>query len=721
MRFKLAFDGSFLEMRNSSETIQIKSERGKSLFSTVLEQDYREIFIGVDVGGTFTDLVFFDEATKKLDVLKVPTSTKIEQAIVEGLASSKIDPDRVRLISHATTTATNALLTFSGLAKTAFVTNTGFRDVLEIGRQRRAELYNLYSKRPTPLVKRENRFTIGGRILYDGTERERLSVGEIEKLAKKLARLGFECVVVGLLNSYANPQHERTVGEILRKRFKGRIVLSSEVNNEYREYERFSTAVVNATLIPLMSGYLDSLEKSLRRVGYTSPVYLMNSDGDVSTLEYASQFPISIIESGPAAGVLASLEVAKSLDLSKAATFDMGGTTAKAGIIDNFVPDIAYEFEAAGTSHSGRSIKGSGYPVRYPFIDLAEVSAGGGTIAWVDEGGALRLGPQSAGSEPGPAAYGKGGTEPTVTDANIVLGRLHPGHLLGGRMPVHKVLAYRAIREKISEKLGLKVEEAAESIIRTVNHNMSRAISIVSVERGRDPRDYSLIAFGGAGPIHACDLAEEMAIKRVVVPQHPGLFSAYGLLTVDLARMFSIPVMSTDLQLDSFFEKLRQEAKVALGREGVSDFKVFEYVDLRYQGQSYEITLSHSTPEEMRRGFDAKHKEFYGYASLEDEVEAVNAKIRAVVTIPKAKRKSMEEVKVLSTDTLPGDQAREAWISGKYSTVPGFVREKLSIGHSGEGPAIIEGYDSTVVINSNWSWKVNEFEDLDLGWQNIQK
>ncbi len=273
-------------------------------------------------------------------------------------------------------------------------------------------------------------------------------------------------------------------------------------------------AVVNAALVPLMSGYLVKLEDSLRNSGYSSPIYLMNSNGDVSTLAYAAQFPISIIESGPAAGVLASVELAKSLELPKAATFDMGGTTAKAGIIDNFEPDIAYEFEAAGTAHSGRSIKGSGYPVRYPFIDLAEVSAGGGTIGWVDEGSALRLGPQSAGSEPGPAAYGKGGKEPTVTDANIVLGRLHPGHLLGGKMTVHKDLAYGAIQEKISEKLGMGVEEAAQSMVRTVNHNMSRAISIVSVERGRDPRDYCLIAFGGAGPIHACDIAEEMAIKQ---------------------------------------------------------------------------------------------------------------------------------------------------------------------------------------------------------------
>lgn len=670
--------------------------------------DSRNLFIGVDVGGTFTDLVFFDESTRNLDVLKVPTNSgNIGRAIIDALVSSNVNPERVRLLSHATTTATNALLTLSGLAKIALVTNYGFRDVLEIGRQRRAELYNLYCRRPIPLVKREHRFTIQGRILYDGTELEPISVREIERLGSKLSN--FDCVVVGLLNSYANPKHERKVGETLRRKFKGRIILSSEVNNEYREYERFSTAVVNAALEPLISGYLENFETSLRNRGFTCPVYLMNSSGDVGTLSYAAQFPISIIESGPAAGVIASVELAKSLGLSKVVTFDMGGTTAKAGIIDNFEPAIAYEFEAAGASHSGRSIKGSGYPVRYPFIDLAEVSAGGGTIAWVDDGGALRLGPQSTGSEPGPAAYGKGGKEPTVTDANILLGRLHQDRLLGGKLLMHKVLAYRAIKERVAERLSMEVEGAAQNMIRKVNHDMSKAISIVSVERGKDPRDYTLIAFGGAGPLHACDLAEEMGIKRVIIPEHPGLFSAYGLLTVDLARTFSEPVMSTNLDLKPHFERLKEEAKVALMREGFSNFSFVEQADLRYVGQSFEITLPYS--EKLRQDFDARHRELYGYKSPEDEVEAVNAKIRALVTIPKAERRRA----TTRTETSPRtDEARNAWISDKFSMVQVYSREKLFAGESGTGPAIIDGYDFTAVINSGWSWQINEFEDINL-------
>lgn len=683
-----------------------------------MDSNSHRLFIGIDVGGTFTDIVIFDVATKKIDVLKVPTTKNMERGIIEGLRYAKVDPARVSVITHATTTATNALLTFTGLGKTAFITNSGFRDVLEIGRQRRAELYNLYGKRPTPLVKREFRFTVRGRMFYDGKEREPISVKEVEQLARRIARQRFDCVVVGLLNSYANPSHEIRIRGILARKFSGNILLSSDVNNEYREYERFSTAVVNAALIPLISGYLGNLRDSLQKAGFSAPVYVMNSDGDVSTLSHASQLPVSIIESGPAAGVLASVDLAKSLHLRSVATFDMGGTTAKAGIIDNFEPDIAYEFEAAGISHSGRSIKGSGYPVRQPFIDLAEVSAGGGTIAWVDEGGALRLGPQSAGSEPGPAAYGRGGLDPTITDANIVLGRLNPSYLLGGRMPVNIELAEKAIEEKISEKLRLNVKESAQNMLRIVNHDMSRAISIVSVERGRDPRDYTLVAFGGAGPVHACDLAEEMAIRRIIVPKHPGLFSAYGLLTVDLSRTFSIPIMSTSLELESYFVRLRKRAKVALKDEGFSPSKLLEYVDLRYVGQSYELTVSNSTPEKMRKAFDSKHKEYYGYMS-EDEVEVVNAKLRAIVSIPKAQRGKISS-RSFRTEIIPKvNRRRYVWISETYSSVPVYLHDELEPGNCGEGPTIIEDYDSTMIINSNWSWRMDEFGDLDLRFEKL--
>jgi N-methylhydantoinase A len=497
----------------------------------------------------------------------------------------------------------------------------------------------------------------------------------------------------------------------------------------------------------LVSRYLRSLQQNLEEAGCEVPVYLMNSDGNVSTASQAAKLPIAIIESGPAAGVLACADLARALSLRRAATFDMGGTTAKTGMVTDYEPDISYEFEASGATHSGRPIKGSGYPVRHPFIDLAEVSAGGGTIAWVDEGGALRLGPTSAGAEPGPACYGRGGVEPTITDANVVLGRLSPKHLLGGGMDIHPELAERAISGKIASKLGVDTTGAAKDIIRVVNHNMARAISIVSVERGRDPRDYALIAFGGAGPLHACDLAEEMSISEIVVPPHPGLFSAYGLLTVDLARVFSKPVMSTDLEaLKNVFEKLKEESKTAVSRETREVYRhairkrewqggrgrpkddqaplddgiqILEYVDLRYQGQSFEITLPYSSPSTLRGLFDEKHAQLYGYSSPEARVEAVNAKVKIIIPVPKIERKA--KVAKSYSYQLEPTETRNAWISGAEAKTPVYSREQIRPGAVGYGPCIIEEYDSTTVVNSSWNCKMDGLRNLRLARQNAKR
>ncbi|MEJ2271546.1 MAG: hydantoinase/oxoprolinase family protein, partial [Candidatus Bathyarchaeota archaeon] len=364
--------------------------------------------IGIDVGGTFTDLILYDSETGESQIAK------------------------------------------------ALITNHGFRDVLEIGRQRRPELYNLYTKRPQPLVKRKNRFTVHGRILANGEEIESLDVYEAKKIAQKIVNEDFESVAIVFLNSYINEEHEKSMKEILQNmKFIGTISCSNEVDREYKEYERMSTTVVNSVLSPLMSKYLKNLKRSLENSGFQTQIYAMNSDGGMNTVSYASKFPISVIESGPAAGVLASRHLANFLSLKKVLTFDMGGTTAKAGAVIDGECDISYEFEVAGTAHSGRSIKGSGYSIRYPFIDISEISAGGGTIAWVDEGGELRVGPNSAGSEPGPAAYGK-----------------------GGKMPIYSNLAKQSINI-IAERLGMNLKDIAEGIIKLVNLNMSKAIMTV--------------------------------------------------------------------------------------------------------------------------------------------------------------------------------------------------------------------------------------------------
>ena len=685
------------------------------------------LYAGVDVGGTFTDVIMYDDRDASLTVTKVSTTPKnLEDGILEALQNYGETAGEVDLISHATTVATNALLTHSGLAHTALITNSGFRDVLEIGRQRRAELYNLRGKRPVPLVPRKDRFTVRGRILSDGTELEPLSKTDMKKIAKMIARERFESVAVAFLNSYVNPKHERQAGRILKQAgYQGHVDLSSDVDREYREFERTSTTVVNACLAPLVSRYLANLSVRLKRDGFVAPVYVMNSDGSASTIHQVSKYPVLMIESGPAAGVLASRYLANSLSLEKIITFDMGGTTAKAGAVVNYEPDIAYEFEAAGQTHSGRSIRGSGYAVRAPFIDMAEVSAGGGTIAWVDEAGALKVGPLSAGSDPGPAAYGSHGKEPTVTDANIVLGRISPEGLLGGRMKLHKDLASAALRNKISDRLGMSVEAAAQGILSIVNNMMARAISIVSVERGRDPRDFSLVAFGGAGPVHACDLAEELGIGTIVIPPHAGLFSAYGLLTADIERNFSLPVLedASKADLEEYFSKLRENAHQTLVQESFSHFDTVEQVDARYVGQSYEIPIPYekgkSDPKTIQREFNERHKQLYGYSSS-DAVEIVNAKLRAVIQTrkvalsPKAKMTGNGE----KSNSVLGhkySKNRTAWFSGRcYDAAPVLACELIKSGERGEGPCIIEEYDSTAVINPSWSWRMDEYANIIL-------
>jgi len=671
------------------------------------------LFVGTDVGGTFTDVVIFDEQSRRSPkVIKVPTDLKRpELAILKALAKYQGRTEQFALVSHATTIATNSLLTQSGLAETALITNDGFRDVLEIGRQRRPEVYDLNTKRPRQLVTRRNRFTVRGRRLVDGSSLRPLVERDLVTVSRAIVERGIESVAISFLNSYINPADEIRAEKILRRSgFKGHIDLSSRIDPQYREYERTSTTVVNASLAPSISRYLQRLKKELEQIGIGSPVYIMNSDGTASTTAQAAKHPISIIESGPAAGVLSSRNLAKHLSITKAITFDMGGTTAKAGTVIIGRPDLAYEFEAGGRAYHGRSIKGSGYPVRQPFIDLAEVSAGGGTIAHIDETGNLMVGPESAGADPGPAAYGNGGIQATVTDANIVAGKINPSKLLGGQLKLRNDLAVKAIG-KLSRRLGTSIEKTADRILRVVNSNMSKALRLVSVERGRDPREYTLIAFGGAGPLHSCDLAEELEIKRIVIPIHPGLFSAFGLLTAELSRTFIQPIIKqTAINIEPTFTQLREQARKSLKQEGFTTYQTVAQVDLRYQGQAYEITLPYKKNTNLARMFGREHKNLYGYSS-KDPVEAVNARIRAIIPIPKAKLAKRQ----LKSGKPPAPaSSRKVSLLGSSQKVPVYDRESLFPGVGSKGPCIIEEYDSTTVIGKNWRWKIDPYQDLDL-------
>jgi N-methylhydantoinase A len=653
------------------------------------------------MGGTFTDIIFSD--SEGLHVRKLPTSADQSQAVLHGLRALGPKASDASLFSHATTIATNALLTGSGLARTALVTNRGFRDLLEIGRQRRPEIYNLHTRRPNPLVRRRDRFTVRCRMSASGAVLEPLEGRGASEAAGQIVDREFESVAVCFLNSYANPVHELEMRDILLRRgFEGNVSLSSEVDREYREYERTSTTVVNAALVPLMSGYLSRLELSLRRMGASAHLYVMNSDGGMSTSRFASARPVVAIESGPAAGVLASRQLAKTLSLDKVLTFDMGGTTAKAGAVVDGEPEVIEEFEAAGKTHSGRSIKGSGYAVRGSFIDLAEVSAGGGTVAWVDEGGALAAGPRSAGSSPGPACYAMGGTEPTVTDANVLLGRLNPRHLLGGEMPIDAERARESLAE-LGARLGMTPVEVAEGVVRLVNNSMAKAMSIVSVERGRDPREFVLISFGGSGPVHSCDLAEDLGVNEVIVPVHAGMFSAYGLLVADLTRTFIRPIPEAASSLEKIFRELEGLASEEMKREGLPSFTIRKYVEARYAGQSHELLLPYRGDGAMRGAFDRRHRELYGY-STGDKLQIVNVRVRAAVR----RRKVPPILSSPRGRPIPATR-RTAWFAGKTLDARVLQRDGMRAGDGGRGPCIIEEYDSTLVVNPGWEWRIETF------------
>ena len=563
--------------------------------------------VSVDVGGTFTDLVAFDEETGDVLNIKTPSvPSNPERGVVKAFREylDGHEASAVRMVGHATTIATNTLLGQINLELplTALVTTKGFRDVIEIGRQRRAEVYNLFFERPPMLVQRRHRYELEERVDHDGDIITPIDEEELNKIIGKLRREGVQSIAVGFLNSYANTVHEEKVSEALKASLnKVYVTASHTVTNEYREYERFSTAVVNAALMPVMHTYITRLEGDLKRLGLKAPLYVMQSNGGMAKSNVISRRPATVVESGPAAGVIAAAWLGEQTGTQNMISFDMGGTTAKAGTIRGRVPEVVPEYEVAGTIHMGRLVKGSGYPVRFPFIDLAECSAGGGTIAKAVNG-SLQVGPVSAGAIPGPACYGKGGRDATITDANLLMGRLNPDSLLGGDMKIHKRLAEETFRSLASE-LGVSPEEAAVSVVRIANSMMSKILRIVSVERGYDPRGFTLAAFGGAGPMHACALAEELGIGHIIVPPSPGMFSALGLLTADLFHDYSRPVIrdaedADPAELEKLYGEMEIEGVATLSQEGIPERRrsFRRTLDIRYRGQGYELNVETRKP-----------------------------------------------------------------------------------------------------------------------------
>jgi N-methylhydantoinase A len=683
--------------------------------------------IAVDIGGTFTDIVL-SRSDGAVFVHKVSSSTRApERAVVAGIAAilahAEVAPEAVGEILHGTTVGSNAILQRAG-ARTGLITTRGFRDVLEIGRVRTPELYDLAWDKPEPLVRRRHRLEASERIGADGSVLEPLDEASVLAAADQLANEGIEAVALCFINSYRNPVHERAAADLVRKHHPEIAVCASiDILPQIKEYERTSTTVVNAYLLPVMRRYLERLKDGLEEIGIDAPVLVITSNGGAVGIETAAEQPVFFIGSGPAAGVVGAARLARAIGMDDAIALDMGGTTAKAALIEDgaFVRTQEYEFRE-GISTSSRFIKAGGYLLKVPAIDIAEVGAGAGSIATVDEGGLLQVGPASAGAEPGPACYGQGGEHATVTDANVVLGLLNPERLVGGALRLQPALARAAIAREVAGPLGLSVEAAAMGIRRLANASMARALRAVTVERGVDPRDQSLIAFGGSGPVHACDLAAALGIRRVIVPPLSGVFTAVGMLESDVERPF-VRAFPGDLDMllcaaaGQSLDELETEARAALAAEGFENGEVHLEVDLRFEGQDSELVLpldraalTSSGLAALAEKFRAEYRRLYAYES-DEPVEVVN--LRATGRGVRAKALDMTQARLGLTSEASEAATRSAWMDdGAALRVPVFSRAILESPF--EGPLIVEAYDTTVIVPPGWRGGVDPRGNLIL-------
>ena len=676
--------------------------------------------IGIDIGGTFTDVAMVEEGTGRIGIAKVLTTPHdfgegVIAGITQGLRENAIDPADVALLSHATTVVTNALLEKKG-ARTGFVATRGFRDLLELRRSSRPDLYDLFQDGPAVLVPRRHRFEITERIDAQGQVVTPLAEDELPALIEDIRNAGLETVAVSFLFSFLNDAHERRVGEALRAALPDvGVFLSCEVLPEIREFERASTTAVCAYVGPLLAGYLERLSEATSALGLPA-LHVMGSSGGVFDIAEGLRMPAMAVESGPAAGVIAAALVGRQLDRPNLISFDMGGTTAKASVIANGEIAVTAEYEVGGAANTKRWMHGTGHPIRVPVIDLAEVSAGGGSIAWVDPGMALKVGPHSAGAAPGPAAYGRGGTRATVTDANVVLGYLDRTALLGGGLPIDAAAAERAVLADVGVHYGLSAIEAAQRIVGIVNANMAQALRIVSVERGYDPREFSLIAFGGAGPVHAVALAEELGIPEVIVPPAPGAFSALGLVATDLKRDYA-RTLYADLgtvapeRVADVVASMEQAGAAMLEASGVPADRraLLRLADVRYRRQAYELTIpvaegpiTRATLDELAAAFHARHEQTYGHANRAESVQLVTLRVTAVG------RHAALQLTRAGDAGLARVRHRDVWFpaAGLVST-PVYWRDGLVAGDTLPGPVVIEALDATVVILPGWNAKVD--------------
>ena len=693
--------------------------------------------VGIDIGGTFTDGTLVDSTTGEVTTSKVlstpsnPASGFIS-AVEKLLAThGSIDPTEIEHVVHATTVATNAIIE-GKTATTAFITTEGFREMLEIARQIRPSLYDLQFEKPQPLVPRQLCYEVPERLNAQGEVITPLDESVVEQVVEKIAETGVEAVAVCLLHSYRNSAHEQRIGELLRAKLPDiTISLSSDVVPEFREYLRASTTVINSSVAPVVSTYLSSIREKLNSSGVTSELLVMQSSGGVYPAEAASDSPVFMVESGPAAGAVAAAALGTSLGSPDVISFDMGGTTAKASLIRNGQPNVTRDYSVGGAAQAGTGAFGgaSGYPIRTPVVDLVEIGAGGGSIAWVDSGGALRVGPHSAGADPGPVCYGLGGTEPTITDANLVLGRLDPDYFAGGDMQLDLKGARNAIKTQCADPLGISIEEAAHGIVEIANTAMVNALRLVSVQRGHDPRDFMLIGFGGAGPAHTVRLAEQAGIPNVLIPLAPGTASALGLLVTDVRMDSSATLIARadSVQPDDIaghFARLEDEgAKAHQSAASSSGEPVFERaVEMRYWGQSFELSVPAPDRElidrqwlnELCESFHDAHETAYGFRAQDEPVELVNLRLTTVGKIARPNMKKLEETSSDASSALKGSRPVYFSESNGVTETAVYDRVKLPAGAQFSGPAIVEEPDCTTVVHPAWNVLVDEYGNLSI-------
>jgi N-methylhydantoinase A len=674
--------------------------------------------LSADVGGTFTDVAAFDETTGALRLGKtLTTHQRLVTGIENGVTKAGSRFSAANLFLHGTTVAINTILERTG-AKCALLTTQGFRDIYEIGRVNRPESYNLFFNKHTPLIERDLRFEIMERVDAQGAVLIPLDEEQVRAVAREAAKSGVEAIAILFLHSYRNPAHEQRAKEIVQQECPTLFVTAShELSQEYREYERTSTAAANAYVGPRVQTYLTEMQRHLGDAGFGGNFLIVQSTGGLFDVDDARRSCIRMLESGPAAGVVGTKALCDSIGIANAIAFDMGGTTAKAGVI--------HEGHVLMTGAALIGGYATGLPVQMPMIDIQEVGTGGGSIAHVETGNALRVGPESAGSSPGPACYGLGGTEPTITDANLVLGRLGADRFLGGEMKLDLEAASRALHDRIAKPLGLSTAEAAEGIVRIANTKMAHVVRWVTTERGLDPANFAMVAYGGAGPLHAAAVGRELAIGTVIIPRAPGHFSAYGMLVADLRRDFVntwfTPLADASFpQMEAIFSEMERQGRDTVGRgQTLAGIEVRRSADMRYVGQEHAVTVelpialfASQDRDGIKRLFDAVHQTRYGFSVATEKAEIVSLRSAIIGQMKKPPFEHIAQGGVESDAAAFRGNRRVYFASTGFVETPTYDRPALKAGNRIAGPALIEEHASTTVVHPGDALAVDAFGDL---------